>query len=176
MNASLTIESLFNAQFNKLSLEWVAGKIAANRELGRNQVRGKRPSLIGYLNLIRPNRIQIIGIPEFSYLQEYGLDTDAKKARRVFQNDINIIIFSDDQTIPECYYHLADGYQVALMRTTQPGHELISSLQHFTSRNLAESMVLHGVFMDVLGIGVLITGDSSVGKSELALELGHPWT
>ncbi len=176
MSTSLTVESLFNAQTSALNLAWVAGKIAANREIGRNQIRGKRPSLIGYLNLIRPNRIQIVGIPEFHYLQAHGLHVDAGEVCQLFQNDSNIIIFSDAQDIPENYYRLADQHQVALMHTPLPGHELISSLQHFIAQSLAERMTLHGVFMDVLGIGVLITGDSSVGKSELALELvtrGH---
>jgi HPr kinase/phosphorylase len=159
-----------------MNLEWVAGKIAANRNIGRSEIRGKRPSLIGYLNLIRPNRIQIVGIPEFRYLQNMGMDTDSEDARRLFQSDCNIIIFSDQQVIPPDYFHLADEYQVALMRTTIQSHELISSLQHHIAHDLAEHVTLHGVLMDVLGIGVLITGESNIGKSELALQLvtrGH---
>ncbi len=176
MNGSLTVEALFDAKREALDLEWVAGKIAANRKIGRSEIRGKRPSLIGYLNLIRPNRIQIVGIPEFRYLQKQGMDVDSEDTRRLFQGDCNIIIFSDDQIIPSDYHYLADEHQIALMRTAVQGHELISSLQHFIAHNLAERLTLHGVFMDVLGIGVLITGDSKIGKSELALQLitrGH---
>ena len=176
MSGSLTVGNLFKAQREVLNLEWVAGKIANGREIGRNQIRGKRPSLIGYLNLIRPNRIQIIGSPEFRYLQLHGMETATDQVHQLFKNDSNIIIFSDAIDVPEDYCRLADEHHVAVMRTELPGHELISSLQHFIAQSLAEGMTLHGVFMDVLGIGVLITGDSSVGKSELALELitrGH---
>ena len=176
MSGSLTVEALFEAQREALELEWIAGRVAANRAIGCKEIRGNHSSLIGYLNPIRPNRIQIVGVPELSYLREHGMDIDSEKLRQLFQNDSNIIIFSDAQEVPGDYYTLADRWQVALMRTGLPGHELISSLQHFTVRNLAERVTLHGVFMDVLGIGVLITGASSIGKSELALELvtrGH---
>jgi len=176
VNRSLTVESLFESQCDALNLQWVAGKIAANRKIGRSEIRGKRPSLIGYLNLIRPNRIQIVGIPEFRYLQSRGTDIDSEDTHILFQSDCNIIIFSDDQAIPPNYLQLADEHQVALMRTTIPSHELISSLQHHIAHGLAERLTLHGVFMDVLGIGVLITGESNIGKSELALQLvsrGH---
>jgi len=176
VSGSLTVESLYDAKREALDLEWVAGKIAANRKIGRSEIRGKRPSLIGYLNLIRPNRIQIVGVPEFQYLQKQEMDVESEDAHRLFQSDCNIIIFSDNQIVPADYFQLADEHQVALMRTVVQSHELISSLQHFIAHSLAERLTLHGVFMDVLGIGVLITGDSKIGKSELALQLitrGH---
>ena len=176
MSGSLTVGTLFELQQEALHLEWVAGESAVNQEIGRNEIRGKRPSLIGYLNLIRPNRIQIVGIPEYNYLHAQGISTSTDSIHQLFQVDSNIIIFSDGQEPPPDYHALADDQHIAIMRTRLPGHELISSLQHFIAHSLAEHLTLHGVFMDVLGIGVLITGDSSVGKSELALELitrGH---
>ena len=176
MSGSLTVEALFDAQGNSLKLEWISGHGAAQREIGSSQIRGKRPSLIGYLNLIRPNRIQIVGPPEYLYLQQHQLLDLNAETDQLFASKCNIIVFSDQQSIPDCYIELADKYAVALLQTPLPGHELISSLQRFIAHSLAGRETHHGVFMDVLGIGVLITGEPSVGKSELALELvtrGH---
>ena len=176
MTGSLTVGALYNAQREALQLEWVAGQIATDREIGRTAIRGKRPSLIGFLNLIRPNRIQIVGTHEHKYLSAHGLLVSCAEIRALFQSDCNVIIFSDGLSVPDDYNALADEYQIAILSTAKAGHEMISSLQYFVAQNLAERLTLHGVFMDVLGIGVLITGDSSVGKSELALELitrGH---
>ncbi|MEM7291964.1 MAG: HPr(Ser) kinase/phosphatase [Pseudomonadota bacterium] len=176
MSGSLSVNALFTAQETPLKLEWLGGHNAADSEIGSAEGRGKRPSLIGYLNLIRPNRIQIVGPVERQYLEEHQLIAASTNTKQLFETTCNIIIFSDAQEPPPSFVKLADAHAVALMRSSMPGHELISSLQRFIVHSLAGRETRHGVFMDVLGIGVLITGESSVGKSELALELvtrGH---
>ncbi|MEM7209331.1 MAG: HPr(Ser) kinase/phosphatase [Pseudomonadota bacterium] len=176
MSGSLSVGALFQAQGERLALRWTAGKNATDSQIGRSEIRGKRPSLIGYLNLIRPNRIQIIGPPEMQYLQTHNMLGQADAAKDLFQADCNIIIVSDNQSVPDFCHELADEHAIALMQTPLPSHELISSLQRYIAHSLAGRETRHGVFMDVLGIGVLITGEASIGKSELALELitrGH---
>ena len=176
MSNSLTVERLFSAQSEALQLKWLAGCNAAERDINRQQVGGERPTLIGHLNLIRPNRIQIVGESEHLYLQSRSEQSPTATTRTLFEADSNIIIFSNDRAVPTHYIELADQYKVAIMRSPLPSYKLIRTLQRYIMYHFAERTTLHGVFMDVLGIGVLITGDSSVGKSELALELitrGH---
>ncbi len=171
MTTKLTIESLYEALYGPLSLAWVAGRQAASKEVSRDRSKAERPNLVGHFNPVSPNRIQLIGTTEYAVL--HG-DTPHDYFARTQSCDI--VIYSDDLEPPAAAVELAEQASIALFKSPRPASELIAELRYYLARRLAPSKVEHGVFLCVLGGGVLITGAPGTGKSEVALELisrGH---
>ena len=176
MELVLTVKQLVETMSEGLGLHWLAGAAAADHHISRNAEAGNRPNLIGPLNLISPNRIQVLGAEELRSLGNYSLDPDSEAMRQLFQNDCNVLIIAENLNPPAIFVRLAGEYQIALLGSPARSHEIINTLRYRLTQLLTRKIVIHGVMMDVHGMGVLITGDSSVGKSELALELisrGH---
>ena len=176
MEQALTVRHLIDNMADGLGLHWLAGAAAADHLLSRDGSTGSRPNLIGPLNLISPNRIQVLGAAEMQSLQKYRLEPDAEAMKQLFMSDCNVIIMAEDQNPPPIFTRLAGEYQIALLGSSSLSHEVINTLRHRLTRFLTKKVIIHGVLMDVLGMGILITGEASVGKSELALELisrGH---
>lgn len=148
-----------------LALAWVAGRGASAT------VRGEAiasASLIGHLNLTHPNSIQVIGTHEAG--------TIAGLVERLFAQAPAAVIVADGVAPPPALVDAAARSDVALLSSPQPAARVIEKLARYLAKALAERGERHGVLMDVLGLGVLITGESGVGKSELGLELisrGH---
>ena len=148
-----------------LSLAWVAGRGATAAVRGEAVTSA---SLIGHLNLTHPNSIQVIGAHEAGTIG--GL------AERLFAQAPAAVVVADGVTPPQALVDAATRSGVALLSSPQAAARVIEKLARYLAKALAERTERHGVFMDVLGLGVLITGESGVGKSELGLELisrGH---
>jgi len=176
MNQSLTARDLFEQQHERLGLRWLAGQQGQSRVLESVETNARRPSLAGYLNIIYPNKVQILGTEELSWLD--GLDSRLRweTIERVMQYRPLALVISKNQPCPEDLREAAEESQTPLWISPKRGHELLNHLQYHLARALAPRVTLHGVFMEVYSIGVLITGESGSGKSELALELisrGH---
>jgi HPr kinase/phosphorylase len=148
-----------------LSLAWVAGReggTAVRREAAA------AASLIGHLNLTHPNSIQVIGA--------YEAGTVAAHIERLFDAAPAAVIVADGVAPPPALIDAAARTRTPLFSSPLPAPKVIERLARYLAKALADSTERHGVFMDVLGLGVLITGESGVGKSELGLELisrGH---
>src|SRR5436190_5683896 len=148
-----------------LSLTWVAGRdnaSAVRREAAASA------SLIGHLNLTHPNAIQVVGAYEAATLEAH--------LERLFGAAPAAVIVADGVATPPALLQAAAKAHTPLFTSPYPAARVIEKLSRYLGKALAESVERHGVFMDVLGLGVLITGDSGVGKSELGLELisrGH---
>ncbi|MBV8029993.1 MAG: HPr kinase/phosphorylase [Betaproteobacteria bacterium] len=148
-----------------LSLAWLAGRgsaTAVRREAAASA------SLIGHLNLTHPNSIQVIGA--------YEAGTVADFVERLVAAAPAAVVFADGVSPPAALVAAADRAGVALLASPLPAARVIEKLARYLAKALADTIERHGVFMDVLGLGVLITGESGVGKSELGLELisrGH---
>ncbi len=175
MSIRLSVNALYDALHDKLALTWLAGRAGAKRELrlARNQ---PATALAGHLNFIHPTRLSILGATELRFLR--GLDENSREAaiQRLFSKHTGAIIVADGQPVSAALKARADASVTPLLRTRMPSVDLLDTLQYYLTQLLAEKSTLHGVFMEVMGIGVLITGASGVGKSELALELlsrGH---
>ena len=178
MNAArITAAQLFAQQQDRLGLRWLAGQSdAAARVLEAVDTVARRPSLAGYLNMIYPNRVQILGTEELSWLD--GLDARLRweTIHKIIDNRPLALVISKNQDCPEDLRDAAEESGTPLWSSPKRGHELLNHLQYLLARTLAPRVVLHGVFMEIYSIGVLITGESGSGKSELALELvtrGH---
>jgi|SRR5687767_9112432 HPr kinase/phosphorylase len=167
----VSIARLFEDNREKLRLEWVAGRNGAEKELNSELTKDSSKGLIGHLNFIHPNLIQVVGASEAVYLR--GLDAASCRSvlAQVATKELACFIIAGVDEMPEPLTAVAESTHTALIRSPLPSVELMWMLRPYLARALAESTTAHGVFLDVLGMGVLITGDSSVGKSELALEL-----
>lgn len=178
MNAArITAAELFALQQDALGLRWIAGEREAGpRVLEAVETVARRPSLAGYLNIIYPNKVQILGSEELAWLD--GLD--ARQRWETIQKIMDFrplaLVISKDQSCPDDLRTAAEESETPLWSSPKRGHELLNHLQYKLARTLAPRVTLHGVFMEIYSMGVLVTGESGSGKSELALELvtrGH---
>ncbi|NMF98347.1 HPr(Ser) kinase/phosphatase [Aromatoleum toluolicum] len=169
-----SVARLYDLHREQLELTHVSGRL--DRVISVNEERIWPADLVGHLNLIHPTRIQILGAAELSWAQRHAREKVAHHLTEIISARPPAIIVADGCNIPDILRGICEYADVALITTPQPSASVIDQLRLYMSRELAEKISLHGVFMDVLGIGVFITGSSGAGKSELALELisrGH---
>lgn len=176
MNARITANELYEQLRERLGLRWLAGQQGRMRVLEAVDTVARRPSLSGYLNIIYPNKVQILGSEELAWLD--GLDSRLRweTIQKVIQYRPLAMVISKDQSCPDDLRIAAEEADTPLWTSPNRGHELLNHVQYHLARTLAPRVTLHGVFMEIYSIGVLITGESGSGKSELALELvtrGH---
>ncbi len=175
MNEHPTLHNFYKTQANALHLKWVAGKGNENRTFVKN-LSNSKTGVVGYFNLIHSSQAQILGNTEMQYLQSLKKQALEESLDRLFDQETVLAIIADNRIPFPKMKELANRRQVALFTSDLPGEQLLDELRYYFTQLLANKVNLHGVFMEVLSIGVLLTGDSGVGKSELALELvtrGH---
>lgn len=173
-----TVQRLFEDNRVALSLAWLGSgtaETAAGVALPWD-VHYATPDLVGYFNLIHPARIQVLGEQEIQYFaglppkRQHQLYAELEQARPP------AILVADGLAPPEGLGPVCEAARIPLIGTPLEAAKIIDALRNYVARTLAERTTVHGVLMDVLGVGVLITGESGLGKSELALELisrGH---
>ena len=174
--SSINAQQLFDALQERLQLRWLSGIDGRARTLEAGDTRAGRPSLAGYLNRIYPNNVQILGTEELTWLDSLDARQRWETIHRVVDDKPLALVISKDQPCPEDLLVAAEESGTPLWVSSRRGHELLNHLQYHLARKLALRVTLHGVFMEIYSIGVLITGESGSGKSELALELvtrGH---
>jgi HPr kinase/phosphorylase len=167
----VSIARLFEDNREKLKLEWVAGRGGGTRALNGDLIKDSSQGLIGHLNFIHPNLIQVLGISEVAYLGNLDTPGCHKALSQVATKELACFIVAGVDQAPASLAAVSEATHTPLFRSPVPSVELMWMLRPYLARALAESSTVHGVFLDVLGMGVLITGDSGTGKSELALEL-----
>lgn len=178
MSNDLTVRDFIQSHGERLGLLWQAGRGGDKRLLQSERSQAGVP-VAGYLNLVKPNQVQILGPEEVKYLEQLKKNSHKDAMSRLFKCEPAMIIFagiinSDD--IEDEFIEIANQSNTALLYSSLPSNELTELLQYHLGRLLGDSKIMHGVFMEVMGIGVLLTGPSGIGKSELALELisrGH---
>ena len=176
MTEKITARELFDNMQERLDLQWLSGRDGGSRILESGESLARRPSLTGYLNIIYPNKVQILGTEELNWLDELDSRLRWRTIERLFQYRPLAMIITKNQYCPEDLREAAEESGTALWGSSKRGHEILNLVQYFLARRLAPRITVHGVFMEIYSIGVLITGDSGSGKSELALELitrGH---
>jgi len=169
----VNVTRLHEANSEALSLAWIAGR-ESSASVQRDAVASA--ALIGHLNLTHPNSIQVIGAYEAKRREREPPARRADLAERLIAGGPSIVIFADGVApFPEVV-NVAERVGTAVFASPAAAARVIEKLTRYLAKALAETAERHGVLMDVLGLGVLITGDSGVGKSELGLELisrGH---
>ena len=172
----VSVETLFRDMAEQLNLQWVAGRNGGQRSLSSETIQRPTLALIGHLNFIHPNRVQVLGCAEMDYLRGLSESGLRDAIDHLFSTELAAIVVANGEAVPEVLRESAEHTETPLFTSTLAGPELMSHLGHYLTQCLAETSSMHGVFLEVLGTGVLIKGDAGVGKSELALELitrGH---
>jgi HPr kinase/phosphorylase len=172
----VSVRRLFEENRDKLELSWLAGLEGETRTAPVGSLSDPRVGVISHLNLTHPHRFQVLGTIEVNHLNR--LDPQLQEAAwgGLFNDDLVAILVGDSATLPTALLEMAQARNIPVLGSTIASAVLINLLRHYFSQELAEETTMHGVFMVILEVGVLITGDSAVGKSELALELisrGH---
>ncbi|MGB7298078.1 MAG: HPr(Ser) kinase/phosphatase [Burkholderiaceae bacterium] len=171
---SLTVQEIFTACETSLRLKWISGQSLAAREL---PTLGPEPAdVVGHLNLIHRERIHVLGGPEMQYVLQLDDKRRASLLRDLVAGKPPALVIADDLNPPLFLVETMQEAVIPLIRSPLSAARVIDSIRWMVGRATAEKVAMHGVFMDVLGMGVLISGESGLGKSELALELisrGH---
>ena len=165
MNNAITASELFEQQRERLELRWTAGQEGAPRRLETGDTLARRPSLAGYLNAIYPNKVQILGTEELAWLDSLDSRQRWETIQKIMHFTPLALVISKDQSCPEDLRIAAEETATPLWTSPKRGHELLNHLQYHLARMLAPRVTLHGVFMEIYSIGVLITGESGSGKS-----------
>jgi HPr kinase/phosphorylase len=127
--------------------------------------------LVGYLNYIHPYRAQVLGEREVSYISQCSAADSARRIARIVTLEPPVLVLADGQVAPPALVAMCERAQLPLFSTSESAAFVIDVLRAYLSKHFADRTSMHGVFMDILGLGVMITGESGLGKSELGLEL-----
>ncbi|WP_096696524.1 MULTISPECIES: HPr(Ser) kinase/phosphatase [unclassified Polaromonas] len=174
----VSADVLFEDHRAALKWEWVAGLGASERRFDEVAVRAARSGadLVGYLNYIHPYRVQLLGEREVAYLSRGSPEDCARRIARIVTLEPPVLIIADGQVAPDTLLSMCERAQIPMFATKESAAFVIDVLRAYLSKHFADRTSMHGVFMDILGVGLMITGESGLGKSELGLELisrGH---
>ena len=172
----ITVADLFRQTGDRLRMSWIAGRGGGDRELTSDTVQKPALALIGHLNFVHPNRVQVLGCAEMDYLRHLSGEGLRQAVANLYEAELAAVVVANGEAVPDELVQAAERTSTPLFTTPESSPDLMRILSHMMTQALAPSTVMHGVFLEVTGLGVLITGDPAVGKSELALELitrGH---
>jgi HPr kinase/phosphorylase len=176
MSTTLPISTLFHDLEEKLGLTWICGSENPGYQVHSSEYHQLDTSLAGQLNLINPHRVQVLGRQELGYLDKLGKNSRKDALSQLYSSHTRLVIISGKLDAPADLVAGARTSCTPLLSSQLNSQDTIQNLQYYLSNFFVEKITLHGVFMEVMGTGVLITGESSIGKSELARELltrGH---
>ncbi|MGG7076828.1 HPr(Ser) kinase/phosphatase [Clostridium sardiniense] len=168
---AVTVERLIKDFELEILVEGNAGEKISVSDVNRPGLQ-----LSGFYNYFTPERIQVIGKAEWSFLDDMQVEIRQKRLKKYFSFDMKCVIITRDLVPHEELIKYAEKQKVWVLRSNLVTTKFISKLTMYMSDKLAPETRLHGVLVDVYGIGILITGESGIGKSEVALELikrGH---
>lgn len=174
--SEISVARLYKDTRRKLKLAWVAGHDGGDNPLTSDTVTKPSLALIGHLNFVHPNRVQVLGCAEMDYLRNLSATGMQQAIDNLFSTDLAAVVVANGETTPEALLQSANNRHTPLFTSPEKSPRLMEVLSHYLAQAVAESVSFHGVFMEVQGFGVLIKGEASIGKSELALELitrGH---
>jgi len=175
MNELLSVETIIHNLSRQIEFDWLAGQEDPRRPV--HEIKAKQhATVIGHLNVVHKNLIQVIGKTECDYLQGLEPTFRGNMLNEIFSAQPIAIIMADGIPVPEALIEHANTFHTPLLSCKTDSNEVVDIARFYLHNIFSEKEVIHGVFMEVLGTGVLITGESSIGKSELALALisrGH---
>ena len=167
----LSVQQLFEDRRDKLQLTWVGGQRGASRVLTNDALNRAGVGLVGHLNLIHPILMQALGISDLEYLANLDEVSRSESLKVLCTGETLCIFLCDGADAPAFLIEACDHFDTPLFLSQKKSRVFVNLLRPYLQRELSEITTSHGVFLDVLGFGILITGDSQIGKSELALEL-----
>lgn len=187
--SDLTVNEVVGAYGTRLHLEWVEGLTGGDRpivaemseavsdvdneavgDVRRQEISAAR-ALVGHLNLIHPNQVQILGLSELEYLANLRSISRRDAFNQLIASEPSLVIVGEDQPVPEALLEVCAEHNIPLCTSPHSSDRLVDSLYRYLTAHFSTEITLHGVYLEVAAIGVLLTGRPGIGKSELALEL-----
>mgnify|MGYP001790814957 FL=1 len=162
-------------KMSRLSQEY-GDKVLLEKEIKTSDISRPGLEMTGYFDFYTPERIQLIGMKEWSYLMKMSSHNRHQVLLKMFQPETPVVIIARNLEIPKEMFSAADEKQIAILRSKTSTSRLSGEISSYLDSRLAERTSVHGVLMDIYGMGVLIQGDSGIGKRETGLELvkrGH---
>jgi len=163
----LTIQQIMTG----MKLEILAGKNGVNRIVDNPNLSKPGVELAGMFDFYEHDRIQIIGSKEMTYFHWLKENDQKARVRELFAKEPPAFVFSTNVAVPKLFLELGDEFDIPVLKSSYATTSLFSELFSFLQAKLAERKALHGVLLDINGVGVMIVGESGLGKSEVALEL-----
>lgn len=174
--SGVLVQELEHDRDYHLGLTLIAGRKGLKKRISHPQVQKMGLAMAGFTRFINPQRLQVIGNSEATYFQTLGPEHKEKVIQQICDLGLSCLVFTRNLEIPEILLLEADQKEIPLFRTSLGSTDFIDRVTKFLEDKLAATQSLHGVLMDVFGVGVLILGKSGIGKSECALDLilrGH---
>lgn len=158
----------------KMNLECLTPEVAIDDiQITQSDINRPALQLAGFFDYFDHHRVQIIGHVENTYMEKQGIDYSSEMMGRIMSYKVPCIVFCRNIEVPEEFLALAKEHGVPILRTKKTTSSFSSELNRWLKVELAPRISIHGVLVDIYGEGVLITGESGIGKSEVALELIH---
>jgi len=178
MQPHLTVAGLLQGRSDTISLplELLSGEEGTARPITSPHIQKTGLALAGFHEYLQPGRVLVFGESEVRYLDALDSDTLLNVLATAFTHDIPCVLITGGWTPPPQLVTACERFHVPLLRTPVATPAAIARIGALLESLLAVRQVIHGVLMDILSLGVLITGDSGIGKSECALDLvvrGH---
>jgi HPr kinase/phosphorylase len=178
MNRSITVEGLLKSRAEAIGLpfELLGGRDGLERTISSPHIQKTGLALAGFDAYLQPARILVFGESEIRYLESLDVGNRLNVLAAAFSHDIPCVLITGGWEPPVELLAASDRYHVPLLRTAVSTPVAIAKIEYLLDDELAERQVIHGVLMDMLGLGVLLIGESGIGKSECALDLvvrGH---
>src|SRR4030066_1518317 len=172
----LIVQELEQSEEHHLELTLMAGRSGLKKKITHSQVQKMGVALTGFTQFVNPERLQIIGNTEMAYFRTLPPEMQEKVIRQICSLPLSCLIITRGLEIPELLLREADEKGIPVFRTNIRSFDFIERVTKFLAEKLSATTSLHGVLMDVFGVGLLILGKSGIGKSECALDLvlrGH---
>src|SRR4030067_1597320 len=173
---SLLVQELEQNREHHLDLTLMAVRSGLKKMITHSQVQKMGLALTGFIQFIDPERLQIIGNTEIAYFKTLMPEMKEKVIRQICSLPLSCLVITRGLEVPELLLREADERGIPVFRTNLRSFDFIEKVTKFLEEKLASTSSLHGVLMDIFGVGLLILGKSGIGKSECALDLilrGH---
>ena len=176
MKQSLEIEKFLALYQSKLALSFLTEKIGLRREISLSRLADDSFLAVDYFNVIRTSSVVIVGFQEARYIRSMTPEEQTLLFKTLFQGPVCIIIISQGNKLPESILLFCEAQGISVLQSELNDSDLLDNTRYLLSYALAENCDKHGVYIEVYSVGIFLTGQSGVGKSELALALiarGH---
>lgn len=172
----LTVEKLFEDNHQRLKLEILNDKFSFHKKIKERELHRPGLALSGFVDVFTYNRVQVIGNTELAFLETLPSTKREASLRKVFEFDLPCIVITDNNQPSEDFIAIANENKITILKSLFSTTHVIQILSYYLETMFAPFTNVHGSLVDVYGVGVLITGRSGIGKSEVALDLverGH---
>jgi len=171
-----TVRELSQLSSQRLKLTLLGGKDGLDNLIASPRIQKLGLALAGYVDYLHEERVQLVGRTEIRYLQTLSTSDRTKAVKQIFARNLSCVVITTDLKAPAALLRNCESNKVPIFKTEALSSIAITEITGFLEEQLALKTTIHGVLMEVYGLGLLLMGPSGIGKSECALDLilrGH---